>query len=53
MGAGIAVSAEAAGISSLLAAPPVAIEVQAESITAFDPHDPSRKRLDSWNFAVA
>ena len=41
---------EAAIISSLLGSPPIAIEVHAEPIKAFDPHDPSRQRFGQLEF---
>ena len=40
----------AAVISSLLGTPPIAIEVRAEPITAFDQHDPSRQRFGQLEF---
>jgi hypothetical protein len=50
MGAAAVPTAEAAAISTLLGTPPMAIEVRAEPITAFDPHDPSRKRFGQLEF---
>lgn len=41
---------EAAVISSLRGTPPIAIEVRAQPITAFDPHDPSRQRFGQLEF---
>ena len=43
-------TSEAAVISSLLGTPPIAIEVRAQPITAFDPHDPSRRQFDQLEF---
>ena len=43
-------TAEAAVISGLFGTPPIAIEVRAEPITAFDPHDPSRQRFGQLEF---
>jgi hypothetical protein len=40
----------AAVISSLLGTPPIAIDVRAEPITAFDQHDPSRQRFGELQF---
>ena len=45
-----AASAEAVALSSLLGTPPVAIEIQAEPITAFDLHDPSQQRFGQLEF---
>jgi hypothetical protein len=50
MGAAAVPTGEAAAISTLLGTPPIAIEVRAEPITAFDPHDPSRKRFGQLEF---
>ena len=43
-------TAEAAVISGLFGTPPIAIEVRAEPITAFDQHDPSRLRFGQLEF---
>ena len=50
IGASALTTTEAAVISSLLGTPPIAIEVRAEPITAFDQHDPSRQRFDQLKF---
>ena len=36
--------------ASLLNAPPTAIEIRAEAIPAFDPHDPARQRFGQLEF---
>jgi hypothetical protein len=50
IGAVTAATAEAVALSSLLGTSPVAIDVQAEPITAFDRHDPSRQRFGRLEF---
>jgi hypothetical protein len=48
---GVAItSAQAAFIRGLLNTPPIKIEVRAEPITAFDPHDPARQRFGQLEF---
>jgi hypothetical protein len=42
--------APAASKTLLLGTPPVAIEIRAEPIVAFDPHDPSRRRFGLLDF---
>jgi hypothetical protein len=43
-------TAQIVALSSPSSTPPVAIEVQAEPIPAFDPHDPSRQRFGQLEF---
>jgi hypothetical protein len=50
MCASVLTTTNAAVISSPLGTPPIAIEVHAEPIKAFDPHDPSRKRFGQLEF---
>ena len=50
MGVSALTTTEAAVLSSLLGTPPITIEVRAEPITAFDPHDPSRQRFGQLEF---
>jgi hypothetical protein len=50
IGASTLSTTEAPAISTLLGTPPIAIEVRAEPITAFDPHDPSRQRFGQLEF---
>jgi len=50
VGASALTTTEAAVISSLLGTPPIAIQVRAEPITAFDPHDPLRQRFGQLEF---
>ena len=45
-----ALATEAAVISTPLGTPPIAIEVRAEPIKAFDSHDPSRRRFGQLEF---
>ena len=47
---GSALATEAAVISTPLGTPPIAIEVRAEPIKAFDSHDPSRLRFGQLEF---
>src|SRR5438105_10225833 len=47
IGASVLSTADAAG---LLGTPPIAIEVRAELIAAFDKHDPSRQRFGQLEF---
>ena len=50
IGAVTAATAEAVALSSLLGTSPVAIEIQAEPITAFDSHNPSQQRFGQLGF---
>jgi hypothetical protein len=50
IGASALSTTEAPAISSLLGTPPIAIEVGARPITAFDPHDPERQRFGQLEF---
>ena len=50
MGVSALTTTKGAVRSSLLGAPPIAIEVRAEPITAFDSHDPSRQRFGQLEF---
>jgi hypothetical protein len=50
LGACVFSTAQAAVVSGLLGAPPTTIEIRAEPIPAFDPHDPSRQRFGQLEF---
>jgi hypothetical protein len=50
IGASALSTTEAPAVSSLLGTPPMAIEVGAQPITAFDPHDPARQRFGQLEF---
>ena len=50
IGAVVAATAKTVAVTSLLNAPPEAIEVQAEPITAFDLHDLARQRFGQLEF---
>lgn len=50
LGACVLSTAHAAVVSGLLGAPPTTIEIRAEPIPAFDPHDPSRQRFGQLEF---
>ena len=50
IGAYALTTAELAVTSPLMGTPPIAIEVRAEPITAFDQHDPSRQRFGQLEF---
>jgi hypothetical protein len=50
LGASALTTTEAAVRSSLLGTPPIAIEVRAKPITAFDSHDPTRRRFNELEF---
>ncbi len=50
IGASALTTTEAAVVSSPLGSPPIAIEVHAEPIKAFDSHDPSRQRFGQLEF---
>ena len=52
IGASALTTAESAAVSALLGTPPIAIEVLAKPITAFDPRDPSRRRFGQLEFRV-
>jgi hypothetical protein len=50
IGVGALAPTAAAEIASLLGTPPIAIDIRAEPIAAFDQHDPSRQRFGQLEF---
>jgi hypothetical protein len=50
IGVFVLTTADAAGLAGLMGTPPIAIQVRAEPIAAFDKHNPSRQRFGQLEF---